>query len=869
MPAILRVTGEPGIGKTLFTEHVLAESERRGWLTIATACHEIQRHTPFLVANRLILAALQSLGSASDRYTSGLEARLAMLDSRLALRFGHTAPAAIDKAGYQEILLRFFDGIGTDHKIILACDDVQWIDSESRDALTALAANHKAGPLAFVFTERSSPDSLASRPPAGTIVLEPFDALQSAELVRSRYPAFEGISLETIVQHGNGNPFEILTLCEDLAEGDVVAGATGENRVRDVIANRVQRMETEEREFLQICSLLGEPIEYRMLFGLYAPGQVALLVSGRARPYLMPEGPALRFRHALVADAVRGTIDFDVPLRRRIIAALKALKEPTFSDYERIAEHAIAIGDVQLTVDTLTELSDRAFAQRAWTVVVKACDSILQHGPVEEGRFLKFYVQYTLALRSSNDDERACAILFDAVNKARSLRLEQGMGILVSALMAALWARGKSRQAIDVGREYIPTVKSESDRSEILALAMHIAASSFDDVRFNEEQQRFSAAANPTDFALAISHMARAFFHSYHADYDRASADIDLAIASADVKRRQDDTLAFAKLLIDYRGQGCTGTDDRVSAWLANNRVAGKDHDFGTVFRAWIAVAEGDWDLALTLVGEALLAGATPAAQIQLLTIPAMISALTNEPSAYEEQIESISSELRDWQSGDAALQLAPWYLMRRRNRELEQVLDSAVTTLAEQPPSPIAFGFVPLGIALFAHQSGKTAWLKIFASSPHSKDRAPWSMMHWRLAQGVALQALKDGSASSALLQAAENARALGAPFFGAYAAFRAGAPAAHDLKMLTRLRLSGAGSTPPHSRHGLTSREWDVVRLVGDGKSNREIAEELVLSERTVERHLGNVFDKLQLESRAKLMRWYFENGSDAIAE
>jgi LuxR family transcriptional regulator, regulator of acetate metabolism len=49
-----------------------------------------------------------------------------------------------------------------------------------------------------------------------------------------------------------------------------------------------------------------------------------------------------------------------------------------------------------------------------------------------------------------------------------------------------------------------------------------------------------------------------------------------------------------------------------------------------------------------------------------------------------------------------------------------------------------------------------------------------------------------------------------------------------------------------------GLTTREIDVLHLVADGLSNAEIAERLVLSERTVHAHLRSIFDKLGVNSR-----------------
>ncbi|MBV9582218.1 MAG: AAA family ATPase [Chloroflexi bacterium] len=53
--------------------------------------------------------------------------------------------------------------------------------------------------------------------------------------------------------------------------------------------------------------------------------------------------------------------------------------------------------------------------------------------------------------------------------------------------------------------------------------------------------------------------------------------------------------------------------------------------------------------------------------------------------------------------------------------------------------------------------------------------------------------------------------------------------------------------------NRFGLTPREFQVLQLVSEGKTNRQIADELVLSDKTVKRHLDNVFSKLGVSSRA----------------
>jgi DNA-binding NarL/FixJ family response regulator len=60
-----------------------------------------------------------------------------------------------------------------------------------------------------------------------------------------------------------------------------------------------------------------------------------------------------------------------------------------------------------------------------------------------------------------------------------------------------------------------------------------------------------------------------------------------------------------------------------------------------------------------------------------------------------------------------------------------------------------------------------------------------------------------------------------------------------------------------------GLTPREVEVLRLVASGKTNRDIAVELVISEHRVARHLQNMFVKLDVSSRSAATAFAFEHG------
>jgi DNA-binding NarL/FixJ family response regulator len=83
---------------------------------------------------------------------------------------------------------------------------------------------------------------------------------------------------------------------------------------------------------------------------------------------------------------------------------------------------------------------------------------------------------------------------------------------------------------------------------------------------------------------------------------------------------------------------------------------------------------------------------------------------------------------------------------------------------------------------------------------------------------------------------------------------------PAARSL-MRDYLERVERGEKP--AADPLTAREVEVVKLVAEGHSNREIAEELVISEKTVEGHRGNILEKLGMHDRVELTRYAIRRG------
>ena len=119
----------------------------------------------------------------------------------------------------------------------------------------------------------------------------------------------------------------------------------------------------------------------------------------------------------------------------------------------------------------------------------------------------------------------------------------------------------------------------------------------------------------------------------------------------------------------------------------------------------------------------------------------------------------------------------------------------------------------------------------------------APYEVGRVRVLVGLACRALGDEESAGLELGAAREV-------FERLAA-------APDLARIDRFEGRASADS-----HGLSAREIEVLRLVAAGKTNREIASELVVSEHTVARHLQNIFRKLDVRSRTAATAFAFQH-------
>jgi NarL family two-component system response regulator LiaR len=110
------------------------------------------------------------------------------------------------------------------------------------------------------------------------------------------------------------------------------------------------------------------------------------------------------------------------------------------------------------------------------------------------------------------------------------------------------------------------------------------------------------------------------------------------------------------------------------------------------------------------------------------------------------------------------------------------------------------------------------------------------------------------------------------GDELIGAVRAVYAGEPMIHPdvlRKVMTRFKTPAPAPVPVHAASPLSEREMEVLKIAAKGMSNRDIAGELYISERTVQAHMRSIFNKLGVGSRSEAILYGLKKGWFSIEE
>jgi len=79
----------------------------------------------------------------------------------------------------------------------------------------------------------------------------------------------------------------------------------------------------------------------------------------------------------------------------------------------------------------------------------------------------------------------------------------------------------------------------------------------------------------------------------------------------------------------------------------------------------------------------------------------------------------------------------------------------------------------------------------------------------------------------------------------------------------MIKGAHQSGVSTDHWDVRHDISGRELEIIELLATGQTNQEIASSLMISKRTVDNHVSNIFTKTGAKNRVALLNWAMDNG------
>jgi len=742
---------------------------------------------------------------------------------------------------------------------VVVVEDLHWADEATLDVLRLCARRVDSVPALLVGTYRD--DCLGRSHPLRSMLGElPSGLSRRQELARlsgdavARLAGTSPLDPGELYERTGGNPFYVT---EVLAAG----GGRIPPTVRDAVLARAAGLSGAARDVLEAVAVVPQRTEVWLLEALVQralDGLDECLESGMLRG----EADGVAFRHELARLAIEESLTPHraVVLHRR---ALAALAEPAIGspDLARLAHHAEVAGDT----DAVLRYAPLA-AEHAATVGAHR-EALHQYE-----RALRFAAGLAAGQRARLLERLADEGFLTDMREEGLAALDEALAIHRDAgdlLRAGDVLRLRARTKGDMGRtaEARVDVREATEILERLPPGIELA-------RTYAEVSCLTMQADDAEETIAWGQKAIALADRLGGDTDTLAhalntiGTVELGRGDMGGKEKLERSLELARSAGELR-YVATGYIDLCAALSRLGRYPDMERyaDEGIKYceehglEAWtkwlladkadIQLALGLWDQAAETASSILDAPASTMAAVHTAGLTrALVRARRGDPDHRDplDRAQEIARTVDDLQYlAPVAAAYAECAWLEGRPQEIEAVTQAAFELAQRQ------------NAATFIGQLGLWRWRAGLLDEPPAAAGEPYSYQiagdwaratrYWRERECryEAALALADSHEGKALREALDELQALGAR------------PAAAIVAR--RLRELGERGLPRGPRRktranpaGLTARELEVLRLLVEGLRNAQIAERLVLSEKTVDHHVSAILRKLDVRSRGE---------------
>ncbi len=796
--------------------------------------------------------------------------------------------AANSKAEQFETIVARIVTLAAKTGLVIAIEDVHWADAATLDLLAYLGTKLGRMRVLVVATYRTHDlpldhpavvaiEKIARGSHAGRIELAPLRGPELETFIDEALGerSLSGETRRAIAHAGDGNPFFTEELLKSAVECDARQGdRTSAHRdlpptVRATLLERLRPFDENERRVVSQAAVIGRTFRLPLLATTLATDVEGLLPTlRRARDFQLIEEvtpTTFRFRHGLTREAIYGDfLGAEVRPRHRAIAV--ALESATLEErsLEALAYHWWAAGEDGRCIRYNEEAGDAATAVHAHEDALAFYERALDVGEISSLALGNLHEKIaeshialaaTAAARASFERAADAFAAVGAHDREATARVVAAQTAYVlglprpTAALEAMLARldasaylAVSRVAlgiawIDASFWYPARAATYLERVDARALAAHadirlryhnvaawIAMNVGDLARFRSEHVLWIVAARDTGShrALAGAHYNGAMCLGFFGVFEDALAELDRAFAVVRESRQR-------------LGEGSA----HVTAVMIH------------LFRGDLARARSE---------AVALARTAP----EILSPWSLLVAVTlDDRELIATYLETRETEQLRSPDFDTAAAFAELFVRRGRHRDATTILDRAKT---EGDVIRGSF-YTLLAMGAYGSPATRARARTLLARAAEGVTPSPET---YALALFDARVAREEGRANDAYVlarSAAEGFRTLRFPLLEAQAlevtgdfdearALYARCGAAYDARRLgafvppdsaTREKAAIAATLSP--------REREIATLAARGRSNVEIARELSITHKTVEKHLGSAYQKLGVTSRNDL--------------